>query len=54
MANVTFNVRAQMRDQYNFFRLFGLNKNPQQGVPLDAPQVPVMGEGGGDDGKQVC
>ena len=37
-----------------FFRLFGLNKNPQQGVPLDAPQVPVMGEGGGDDGKQVC
>ena len=37
-----------------FFRLFGLNKNPQQGMPMDAPQVPVLGEGGGDDGKQVC
>ena len=35
--------------------LFGLNKNPQQGMPVDAPQVPVLGEGGGagDDGKQV-
>lgn len=21
---------------------------------MDAPQVPVLGEGGGDDGKQVC
>ena len=31
--------------------LFGLNKTPSGGVPLEAPQVPVMGGEGGAGGS---